>query len=104
MTQSKYFPSPYGSDASLAFLLLSNQSLYPGSDCEATMLQEALAVTNDPPAEKKPNYVLTIGLEALVTLLLIGMGLLVQFSNKTDIAITSLELQEAENIHQKYQA
>lgn len=104
MPQSKYAHFSPGSDEYLAYLLFSNQSVYPGAHCEATMLQEALAVTNNPPAEKKPNYVLTIGLEALVSLLLIGMGLLVQFSNKTDIAITSLEIQEAENIHQKYQA
>ena len=103
MTQSKYVSSPPGSDESLAFVLLSNQSLYPGSDCEATMLQEALAVTYNPPAEKKPNYVLTFGLEILVSLLLMGMGLLAQLNNKTDIAITSLEVQEGENIHQRYQ-
>ncbi len=104
MPQSQYSHPLPGSDESLAFLFLSNQSLYPGSDCEATMLQEALAVTNNSPAEKKTNYFLTMGLEILASLLLIGMGLLVQFSNKSDIAITSIEVQETENINPRYQA
>ena len=99
MPQSKDFHHLPGSDESLAFFL-SNQSLYPGSDCETTMLQEALAVTNEPPAEKKPKYLLTIGLELLMSLLLVGIGFLFQLSIKTNMAIPSSEVQKAENIDQ----
>ena len=87
MPQSKYAHFSPGSDEYLAYLLFSNQSVYPGAHCEATMLQEALAVTNSPPAEKKSNFFLTIGLEILLSLLLIGVGLLFQLGNKTDVAI-----------------
>ena len=99
MSQSKYFHSCPGSDESLAFLLYSNQSLYPGSACEATMLQEALAVNDNPPAEKKPNYFLSIGLEILVSLLLVGLGLLIQLNNKPELATPNLTVEKAENIN-----
>lgn len=98
MPRSKYFYPP-GSDESLACLLYSNQSLYPGSDCEVTMLQEALAVTHSPPAEKKPNYFFTIGLEILVSLLLIGIGLLVQSNNQPNVATPNSTIEKAENIN-----
>ena len=99
MPQSKYVHFSSGSDESLAFLLFSNQSVYPGANCEATMLQEALAVTNSPPAEKKPNYFLTIGLEILLSFLLIGVGLLFQLGSKTDVAIPNSTEEKIDNTH-----
>ena len=102
MPQSKdRYPLP-GSDESLALLLLSNQSLYPGSDCEAMMLQEALATTTDTESltETKPSSRRIIGLEIVASLLLIGIGLLVQLSHKTDIVTPTLELETAENVDQ----
>lgn len=98
MIPSKDFHPHPSSDELLAFYFLSNQSLYPGSDCEATMLQEALAVTNNPPAEKKGNHLLSLGLEILASLLLIGIGLLFQLGNQAEIAVPSVEVQKAENI------
>ena len=100
MPQSKdSYPLP-GSDESLALLLHSNQSLYPGFDCEATMLQEALASTTEPLTETKPSSRRIIGLEILVSLLLLGIGLLVQLSTKPNVATPILELQTAENADQ----
>lgn len=97
MPQPKDHYSLPGSDHSLSLFLHSNQSLYPNSDCEVIMLQEALATTTEPLAETKPSSRRIIRVEILASLLLILIGLLAQLSSKTNVATPTLELKTAEN-------
>ena len=100
--QSQDFHPRSDSDESLACLLFSNQSLYPGANCEVTMLQEALATTTEAFPETKPSSRRMIGLQIvaslLASLLLIGMGLLGQLSYKTDLVSPPLALDNEENM------
>ena len=100
MPQSHYLYPHHGSDESLAILLLSNQSLYPSSDCEATMLQEALATITEPFPETQPSSRRIIGLEILASILLIGVGVFVQLSHKTNLITPTLKLETVENVYQ----
>ena len=105
MPQSKDFPPPRDSDESLAKWWLSNQSRYPGADCEATMLQEALATTTEAQAETQPSSRRRLGLKIVMSivasLLLLGAGLWGQWDSQTDLGSPPLAREKEENLDDK---
>jgi len=105
MPQSKDFPPPPGSDESLARWLRSNQSRYPGADCEATVLQEALATTTEAQAETQPSSGRRLGLKIVMSivasLLLLGAGLWGQLGSQTELGSPPLARETEEHLDNK---
>ena len=83
----------------------SNQSRYPGADCEATVLLEALATTTEAQAETQPSSRRRLGLKIVVSivasLLLLGAGLWGQLGSQTDLGSPPLAREKKENLDDK---